>query len=471
MEALEQTRERLLAALADRQADIALLTNYYRGEHPLPWAPIKLRDAYRAYLRMSRSNWCRLIVKAPSERLRIVGLKFSDSDRGDVDAWKRYWQANRLDQESRLVHDCALSIRRGFVLVWPAPPGSSPDAPPTITPEHPSQVIVDYEPGSRRNRRAGLKLFADPVERSLYCTLWTPTEVANWRAALKPGAGLAATHQQWEPWEEPEAGLLALSENPLGEVPLVEFVADPVLVGEPMSELDGGVTDIQDRINKTILDRLVTSNFSSFRQKWVTGLEIPKDDQGNDVEPFKVAVDRLFTSENPETRFGEFSESDLSGYIRSVEADIQHLAAITRTPPHYLLGQSGAFPSGESLKATETGLVAKVLERRDAFTESWEDAIRLALRADEDARADDYALSMVWKDPESRSTAEVVDAATKLAAIDVPWRSVMEFVGYGPTEIETMDAQRAEDASTALLTAVPPAAPPVAPRAPSVSAA
>ena len=52
---------------------------------------------------------------------------------------------------------------------------------------------------------------------------------------------------------------------------------------------------------------------------------------------------------------------------------IQHVAAQTRTPPHYLLGAMGSFPSGESLKATETGLVAKVRRKMLSFGEGWEE--------------------------------------------------------------------------------------------------
>ena len=441
----EQTRDRLSRELKARQPDITRLYRYYRGDHPLPWAPKDIRDAYMALLRMSRSNWCRLVVKAPSERLRVVWMRFSADSNGDVDAWERYWQGNRLDLESRMVHDSALIARRGFVLVWPEPD----DAVPSITPEHPSQVIVDYEPGCRRERTAALKEFVDDVAGMRYCTLWTPEKVYNWSAEWHGVRGVV--EPMWQGWNDAAANLYSEADNPLGEVPVVEFLADPAMVGEPMGELDGGVTEIQDRINKTILDRLVTANFSSFKQKWATGLEIPQDEDGNDVEPFKNAVNRLFTSENPETKFGEFSESDLTGYITSVEADIQHLAAITRTPPHYLLGQSGAFPSGESLKATETGLVAKVGERRDSFTESWEDVMRLALRADGDERADDMALSMIWKDPESRSIAEVTDAAVKMLACGVPQREVWRFMGYTPTEIDTMDQDRAEDAANGLL--------------------
>lgn len=446
----EQIRDRLSRELKARQPDITRLYRYYRGDHPLPWAPKDIRDAYLALMRMSRSNWCRLVVKAPSERLRVVGMRFSADSGGDVAAWEKYWQGNRLDLESRMVHDAALIARRGFVLVWPSETdGDEDDAVPSITPEHPSQMIVEYEPGCRRERTAALKEFVDDVAKKRYCTLWTPEKVYNWSADWY---GIRQISDPvWVGWNDAAAGMYEEADNPLGVVPVVEFIADPAMVGEPMGELDGGVTEIQDRINKTILDRLVTANFSSFKQKWATGLDIPQDENGNDVEPFKAAVNRLFVSENENAKFGEFQQSDLSGYITSVEADIQHLAAITRTPPHYLLGQSGAFPSGESLKATETGLVAKVGERRDSFTESWEDVMRLALLADGDSRASDMALSMVWKDPESRSIAEVTDAAVKMLACGVPQREVWRFMGYTPSEIELMDQERAEDAANGLL--------------------
>lgn len=439
----EDLRDRLLKDLVARRQQIRVHYDYYRGDHPLPWAPSTIHDEYRAFLRMSRSNWCRLVVKASSERLRVVGVRFSGDGNtaGDTDVWRKYWQGNRLDAESRMVHDCALIARRGYALVWPNPDGGTP----TITPEHPSQCIVEYMPGNRRKRIAALKTFADVRGRKAYATLWTAEAVYNWQAPL----GSASSFGRWVPWTDDVQGIMPEAANPLGDVPIIEFLADPSLCDEPMSELDGGVIDIQDRINKTILDRLVTSNFSSFRQKWATGLEIPKDpDTGVEVEPFNTAVDRLFVNENEGGKFGSFDASDLAPYIASVEADIQHLAAITRTPPHYLLGQSGAFPSGQSLKATETGLVAKVLERTDSFTESWEDTLRLALRADGDPRADDMAMSMIWQDPESHSIAELNDAGVKQVTIGVPWRERMRKLGYSPVDIDRLEAERAEEIAT-----------------------
>lgn len=453
----EQWRDKLLVDLRGRRAVIDLNYRYYRGDHPLPWAPAEVGDAYRSFLKMARSNWCRLVVKAPSERLRPVGMRFSGGDAtGDTETWETLWQGNRLDAECRMVHDSALIARRGFALVWPRGEGQTP----SITPEHPSQVIVEFAPGDRRTRLAGLKTFDDVQSMQRFVTLWLPGAVYQWTAPLTTVTGVPLA---WSGWNDEALNITEAADNPLGEVPLIEFVADPALVGEPMSELDGGVIDIQDRINKTILDRLVTSNFSSFPQKWATGLEIPTDPETKQpIEPFKNAVDRVFYNENPEGSFGSFEASDLAPYIKSVESDIQHLAAITRTPPHYLLGQSGAFPSGESLKSTETGLVAKVLERRDSFTESWEDVLRLALKAAGDPRSDDMAMSVLWKDPESRTQAEVMDAATKMQAVGVPYREILAFIGYSPTDISRLVEERKQDVADGLAPAAPAAAVPAA---------
>lgn len=440
----EEMRTRLLKQLSQRRPDIEKLYRYYTGDHPLPWAPAQVKDAYRAFLKMSRANLCRRVVKAPAERLRPVGLKFSSGDlNADVAAWERYWQGNRLDRDHRLVHDAALVARRSFVLVWPAEDDDDMGIP-SITPEHPSQVIVDYEPGERSCRRAALKWFVDRECGMQFSTLWTPDAVYNWSATLSGGSNAA-----WSPWMDPEENITPEADNPFGKVPVVEFQADPTLCDEPMGELDGGVTDIQDRIDKTILDRLVTSNFTSFPQRWVTGLEIPVDPEtGEDLEPFEAAVDRIWHAENPDAKFGEFSIASLTPYLEAVRSDIEMLAATSGTPLHDLLGPSAQPPSAESLKAAEAPLIAKVGERRDSFTESWEEVLRLALQADNDPRADDMALSVLWKNPELRTQAETMDAATKMAAVGVPWSEIMAFIGYTPTEIARLRDERDADMLT-----------------------
>lgn len=434
--------ERIEVALAalqhklDGQAEQArFYERYYDGDHPLPAGPQKAHEAYWRLLRMSRSNWMALVVDAVTERLKVDGFRFGDVEGADGDAW-RMWQRNELDADSGLVHDTATTTGSAFVIVWA---DGSDASTPEITVEHPAEVAVVYEPGSKKRRAAALKEWRDD-DGFWMATLYAPDGIYKFVSHSKSDAG-PPQPKRWERREVP--GEPWPLHNPLGVVPVVEFYNNPKMRSGGRSELMG-ITDIQDRINETLFNRLLAAQFAAFRQKWVTGMEIPVDPlTGAPVEPFKVAVDRVLMAEDSDVRFGEFSESNLQGYINSVESDIQHLAAITRTPPHYLLGSSGSFPSGDSLKATETGLVAKVRRRQVSHGESWEAVVRLGMAVLSDPRASDESGEVIWHDPESRSQGELVDALVKMGTLGVPNEVLWQRWGASPQEVERWQQMRA----------------------------
>jgi hypothetical protein len=194
--------------------------------------------------------------------------------------------------------------------------------------------------------------------------------------------------------------------NVLGEVPFGELANRPRMLKPGASELRS-VTGIQDRINKTIADRMMTQEFAAFPQKWVTGMEIPVDENGQDIEPFDVAVNKILIAEENGAKFGQFAAADLTGYLKGKEADVHDIAAITSTPPHYLLG-SMVNLSAEALKAAEAGLIHKIYQRRRFLEEGLERTMRLAGFASSQAR-------IVWKSPEWRTEGELVDALVKMA--------------------------------------------------------
>jgi hypothetical protein len=448
----EQLRDKLIDKLGAQARRHARFDAYYTGDHPLPDAPPGARAEYLRLMRLARSNWMELVVDAVAERLVVDGVRFGNQA-ADVDIWRTIWQPNALDAEHGDVHTEALIGGTAAVMVWPNT--TDANGRPTITTEHPTEVYVELDPALRRRARAGVKVYTD--DDTVYATLWTardgdtPATVYKWS---RPAA--SAEWQHYAADGDPDWTF----ENPLGEVPLVAFNNKRRMIGAGVSELAGGITDIQDRINETIFGRLTAGRFAAFRQRWATGMDIPVDPQTNKpVEPFKSAIDRLWMAEDKDVKFGEFSATDLAPYIAGVEADIQHLAAISRTPPHYLLGQSGAFPSGESLKATETGLVKKVEKRQLAFGESWEDVIRLGLVAMEDARGADDTLEVIWRDPESKGLGELVDALVKLKTLGVPDEALWERYGASQLEIARWRGQAAR-ARLAAAAAAPPAAPP-----------
>lgn len=431
-------------ALLERRLDmrrpaVQRYMNYRDGRHPLAFATTKFRQAFGNLFGEFADNWCGLVVDAPAERLHIEGFRFGEPG-ADSDAW-RIWQANGLDAGSGLIHREAIACMEAYTLVEP---GRTPDDVPRITVEHPSQFIVATSPADPRVRLAGLKKWLDD-DGYLYATLYLPEAVFKYRSQRKAGSYAGRQRVDWGP----RPGVQPLAENPLGVVPGIPFRNAPTMLGGGTSDLDPAIP-IQDAANKIVLDMMVAAEFAAYPQRLLAGVELPTDSNGDPLPDVDVkgAVSRLLMFENSEVKWGQFDVADLGNYVKAVEMLVQHLAAQTRTPPHYLLGQSGAFPSGESLKATETGLVARVEDKQRHFGEAWEETLRVAFRAmGDNARAAMIDAETLWRDPESRTTGEQVDAAVKEQSLGVPQEAIWSRrLGATPQEIDRWKQMQTEQA-------------------------
>jgi hypothetical protein len=432
--ATNDLQSKLSAALAQRQRAIGQFTDYYDGKHRMAFATAKFREAFGLLFREFADNWCGIVVDASAERLQIEGFRLtgSDPEQGDQDAWE-IWQRCGLDAQSDMAHVEAIKLGASYLDVGPDP--SDPSlALIQVVPAQ--QAIVLLDPAQPSRRLAGLRCWVDDEAELERCIVYTPDEV-QWYAR-DPNAG---THA-WDPDGENSGA------NPLGVVPLIPLANNPGLIDRQGRSDLANVIPLQDAVNKLVSDMIVASEFAAFRQRWATGIEIPGVDPetGQRVtNGFVAAVDRVWASENDDAHFGTFDVTDLNNYVQAIENMIQHLAAQTRTPPHYLTAGMGQWPSGESLKASETGLVSKVRRKMRVFGEAWEQAIRLAFLVEGDTtRAEDQGCEVIWRNPESRTQSETVDAATKLATIGVPEVALWEYVGATPQQIARWTELRAE---------------------------
>lgn len=412
----EWWRDRLYTALCARTESTNVFDDYYECKHPLPHLHERARAPFRRLLKMSRANYCELVVDAFVGRLEVAGFQ-SDVDGGsDEEAWT-LWQDNNLDGGSQLAFLEAAIRGNAYLLVSP-PEGRRGFR---ITPEHPTQVITEGQPGNPGEMAAALKLWVDDWTARLCCTVYLPGGIYKFDAPeLKVGEKPRWVRREvkGEEWG---------GKNILGEVPFGELANRPRMLKPGASELRS-VTGIQDRINKTIADRMMTQEAAAFPQKWGTGMEIPVDENGQEVEPFDVAVNKILIAEEAGAKFGQFAAADLSGYLKAKEADVTDIAAITSTPPHYLLG-SMVNLSAEALKAAEAGLIHKIYQRRRFLEEGLERTMRLAGIASSQAR-------IVWKSPEWRTEGELVDALVKMGSLGVPREVLWERWGATPQEIE-----------------------------------
>lgn len=420
--------DKLETVRISRLASYTRYDNYYEGVHRIQFSTSRWRAEFGELLSEFRDNWCDLVVDAVEERLDVTGFRFAEAQ-ADQDAW-RIWQQNQLDSESQLATTEALINGRCPIIVWR---NEALDRP-SITVEDPQQVVVAYNPADR-TRRAALKRWCDDdgAERA---TLYLPDEILRFRQRRRGETRpMSEASGQWIPVD-----VDATVANPLGVVPVVELRNRPrVRQSRDCKSEIANVIPVQDAINKTIRDALVASEFQGFRQRWATGIDIPEDpDTGQPVEPFKSVIDRMFIQESSDAKFGEFGQVDMSGFTTLVEMLVQHVASQTRTPPHYFYLR-GQFPSGESIKSAETGLVAKARRRMRHFGEAWEEIMRLAFAAVGDtAKASTADAETIWRDPESRSESEHVDAVLKRKALGVPVEQLWADAGYSPQQIVRM---------------------------------
>jgi hypothetical protein len=419
---------RLYKQLADCQRDMDRFDRYYRGDHPLPWLPAQAQDEFRRILRMTRSNYMGLVVDAMVERIQVEGFRVGDSEDADADTW-RIWQENNLDADSDEGFLEAAICGRSYLLV--APPDRPGDSP-KMWMEHPSQAVVEFVPGSsRRQRAAGLKLWVDDWTGDLNATLYLPDGLYKFRTKA-PKAGMGGTSPAWERREVP--GETWPAPNVLGEVPLFELANNPRLLTGGRSEI-ADVTDVQDRINKTIADRLMTQDFGAFPQKWALGWP-ERDADGNPTAKIDVGRNRMVTSDvgKDQAAFGQWDAAPLDPYSSAKREDVKDIASRTRTPAQYLLGEMSNV-NGETLKASESGLVSKVRQRCRSYGETLEEAMRLARRAAGMQDPGDTGMETIWRNPEFRTEGEMVDALVKMASLGVPHEALWERWGATPQEI------------------------------------
>jgi hypothetical protein len=423
---------RLSAQLDARMPYIRRAEEYYHGKHRLAYSTSKWRARFGSLFGGFADNWCPIIVDSPVERMAIEGFRFGAEDPGaDKDA-RSIWQRNNMDAAALLAHTEAVKLGEAAVIV-----DRGDDGEPRITVEHPSQVIVESSPADRRVRLAALKRWVDE-DGYLMATVFLPDRVYKYRSG---SAVTTASELVWGP----RPGVRQEERNPLGVVPVVPLRNNPTMLAGGCSDLDV-VYPLQDAVNKLCNDMIVASEYAAFRQRVMTGVEVPRDPDTGQPITMDLGIDRLFTVAAPDAKVYDLEASDLNNYVVGIELMVRHVAAQTRTPPHYLQGQM-VNVSGDALKAAETGLVAKVRRKMLDFGETWEEVMRLAFRVrGDEARGTATDAETIWRNPESRSEGESVDAATKLSVIGLPFRMVLERIGMSQEEIDRAEVLRDEEA-------------------------
>lgn len=401
---------RLLALRAGQAERLDMIHDYLRDDPDkrtiggLPsGAP---RDVVRL-ARLSRVNLLKYIVNARVQNMYIDGFR-TPSSPDDLDVWDS-WQRNKMDARQIGINRAALSYGASYATALPGKLGATPSAEemPVYRGFSPRQLTVAYDAdvtGSDEWPAYGLQHVSAGVFRLIDET--SVYRVRTGKDSTDGGVSVDGHDDHGMTWEgEPVCPIVRFRETDDLDDPCVGIV-------EPFLPL-------QDQVNITTFGLQVAQHYGAFRQRYVIGWLAESES-----EALRMSAARILTLEDSpsDVQVGEFAQTELRGYIESREATIRHLATVSQTPVHELLGQFVNL-SAEALEAARASHTAGVEENRMVAGESYEQLLNLGaefMGLDVDASA-----SVVWRDTRVRS---LKDAAEALGAL-------VEKLGVPPREL------------------------------------
>lgn len=426
---------RLSGKLMARQRTLDAWWKLYKGEHLLPQGPAKAVQAYLDFQKKARTNFLAGVVDSSVFRLQAIGVSNAAGD-ADAAAW-RWWQLNKMDSKQKQLFRTVLALGQAYVIVGEHPVHKGQ---PLFSVEHPRECITECDPATGEVL-AGLKVYYDEMAQEACALLLLPEVRVEYRRS-QAARRFVPSAKGWDPGK--------VVPHMFGRPQILAFECRPELGETPEPEFERGVP-VQDRINLGVLNRMTAARYSAFRQRYVTGhrfqtktvmtteidpvtglpVEVPKKVPAG--MPFVPDPSSVWVSEGENAHFGEFSQTDLQGYLKSHEADIRDLLVITHTPVYSVITQLINIGT-DTISALDAMHLAKVREHQVHFGEQFEDMLSLAaVVAGQDRDFAEHEIR--WEDPRNLNPAVLADAGVKKRSMGYPLDVVAEELGESPQRI------------------------------------
>ena len=419
----------------------------FTGDAPLHNLDQDKVQATRDFLRMSRTNYAGLIVRAIQDRTHFAGATSSaDADADGDDTVRDFLSSNGSFMDDALMYSYALGV--GFVLVTPPSAGGVA----TATAEDPRHIAISSDPVNPQRIRAGLKLYRDADLDQDVAHLYLPGDGKQLkdrvRKAVRRGpntwTGLRFEAQRWE-WLDNDSGPTPDSTQGLG-VPLVPFFN---LLG--MGEFEAHL-DLLDRITNGIADRLWSAKFQLYIQRALQAEKdadaMPEKDEDTGEE---IDYNAIFSSDPgalwrmpPGYKVWEGRQLDINMFLAPVRDDLKELSSVSQTPLHMFTpdAMTGSAEGASTMKET---LTLKAEDRINRFRPASVRVARLGLAYSGKPSTDE--LHPMWGPAERYSLQQRSDAAVKAKTSGVPSRSILsEIWQFPPATVRRMEDERRADA-------------------------
>ena len=435
-----------LEALTEESVEMDKHRAYFDGDQPLTYSTEIFQATFGEAFEGFSDNWCKVVVNAVNDRLKLLGFDFEDDD--NFDKAKEIWaamKANDIDEQQIDLHEGTMVEGQAYIIVWPGEEEG------TVRLDwQPGQLVrIFYDPDNRRKALWAVKRWATDFGET-FVTFYTDEFVwkfkqtsdspdLNQRSESSPSAlteipgipgafaGLTARDVLGEP-------------HPLSHdferVPIVEFNNTSY-----KSEIKDTVPQ-QDAINKTLLDMMISGEYTADPQKFVeTMANAPeggwKSGPG-EVWHFTPSFDA--DMKQVPGQFGTFEAGDPNNFVKPTEMWLQHVALSSSTPVRYFFasdrGGRGDSPSGESLLVDDKPLNDKVAKKHIFLGNRWMEVANLvdiALGGDGELKGEP-----VWQDPRHDFKMALIAEAAAMVTMGIPISFIADRIGLTPPEVKTL---------------------------------
>ncbi len=447
---------RLLAEIASRYEDImeskaflenAPLGNEYEVTDEQSFNGLEqLRD-------MSRNNYAKLIVSATTDRLGILGFRTAEAqdETGDEEAMLAF---EKDDMASRSVEAMGLACgyRTAYLVVDPLAKRQG------VIPPTNGAVINDRfgEPVAaltlQRDRALNVDLArlylreADPEtgEAKGKVMMFTASRDLpdGWEKSRRFSRAVTVTKYDTEiPMDSRITNEWVWWKN----TPLqIERIPVTTLANKDKKSEFEDHTDVINRLNHMIFQRVIIATMQAFRQRAVIG-KFPKKDPttGADIDyegMFAAGPAQMWTLPEGASMW-ESTPPQFQDILTSVKDDTRDLASQTYTPMSYFSDSTNNSAEGAALQ--RENYISKVEDRRSRFAPRWRRHISIYFEAMEDpTRSEFNKLQVIWKPIQVESMTNRAAAYATLVTNGIAAKTAMrEALGWTPTEINRANTE------------------------------
>ena len=343
--------------------------------------------------KLSRVNLLKFVVNSRVQAMFVDGIQTPDSP-DNLAVWEA-WQRNRMDARQVGLHRAALAYGAAYATVMPGDPV------PVIRGASPRALTAAYA-GDDDWPQAALQQLGN----------------GRWRLIDNEAVYTLTKSNQSDRFELVDTAEHGMTWDGQPVTPVVRY-RDTDDLDDPVRGVVEPLMPLQDQVNITTFGLQVAQHYGAFRQRYIIGWLAESEQQALKTGASKLM---MFEDDPSQIKVGEFAQTELRGYIDSREATIRHLATVSQTPVHEILGEMINM-AAEALEAARASHHAAVDENRIMAGESHEQTLGLAGEAM--GAPPDPSATVVWRDTRVRSLTEAAGAFRDLVeGLGVPPRAL-----------------------------------------------